>query len=1272
MLINENQLDSWVRGNQREAQEVIVELILRLVSASCPNPKFCRFPLGSSIGQHGSDGVLEVEKGYAPYVPSGHSIWEIGTGTKPGKKATSDYNDSTRDVPKETRGDSAFIFVTPLSGVSGWEYTWKTNQQATWLKTRRKKNEWKDVRTIDGTIICDWLSKFPAVAKWMLKKMHQASTLQIDTPELHWKVIRTIGEPPPLTPQIFLCNRDSAYVKVKEVFAGVTSDLVLDTRFPDQVVDFVSACIESMDENDRYEAYGRCVFVSSVEAWNTITDISGKRFVLVADSRLDLSDNEGLKLIQKAHLAGHAVIYGSMPGGIPHPNRTPISNPKPHQIKDALKASGYTEERARIISEQSNGDLGSLLRCLQNLSRSPQWALQGTTSELAIANLLGSWSDKSEVDRKIVEQIGGNSYGEWIGKMRKVALQPSTPLNQQDGIWKFIARYEGWHTLGNRLYDEHLEKFLESAEVVLKEKDPKFELAPDRRYMSPLYGKVPTYSKSLKKGLAESLAIMGSLPNVLQSCSIGKAETIAALAVRRILLKADWILWASLNNLLPLLAEASPEEFLFAVEDALNSTPCPFDELFAQEGEGLMGTTYLSGLLWALETLAWSPEYLNRTTICLGELDSRDPGGNWTNRPSNSLRDIFLPWLPQTCASVEKRITAIQTLIKELPEAGWKLLLKLLPQVQDSTSYTRKPVWREIIPTTWSEKVTNKEYNEQISKYAEMATATAKNDLKKLAELIERLENLPTTAQDKIIEHLNSDFVTKLPETDRLAVWNELMSLIAKHTRFKSAQWALPSNQVEKIALVTSQLTPVNPLLRYQRIFSDRNIDLFDEDGDYRDQVSQLDLKRKKAIEEIFLSGGVQAVIDFTSTVQSPWQVGKALGEQANPEIDIQILPNFLLTKNTSLFQFVGSFIQSRFAQESWDWADNILKKGWDAEQIGQFLAFLPFVPKSWEGVEKYLGEEQESYWKKTNGIPHQIDSSLEYAINKLLQYGRFRAAIVCLFKLVHEKKDLNPEQAVKALRAAVKSKEKFQSHDAYEIAEIIKSLQSDSRLETYRDELAIIEWSYINLLDGTWGASPKILERHLSEDPSFFCKIVQLIYRPHNDNDADSPVKEAEEHDENVARNAYHLLKRWRVLPGYQQGGSLNSNALRSWVDEVMKISEESGHSKICTSIIGELFAHAPNDPDGLWIHRSILEIMNAKNASIMRDGFRSELFNSRGVYSYSSGDQEKKLAQEYKNKADVIEEAGFHRVAATLRDLAKAYEDMSIRESSRDPFEE
>lgn len=51
------------------------------------------------------------------------------------------------------------------------------------------------------------------VELWLAKKKGQ--TTQIETLEQHWDVLREIGSPPPLTPDVFLANREAACTKTQ-------------------------------------------------------------------------------------------------------------------------------------------------------------------------------------------------------------------------------------------------------------------------------------------------------------------------------------------------------------------------------------------------------------------------------------------------------------------------------------------------------------------------------------------------------------------------------------------------------------------------------------------------------------------------------------------------------------------------------------------------------------------------------------------------------------------------------------------------------------------------------------------------------------------------------------------------------------------------------------------------------------------------------------------------------------------------------------------------
>ncbi len=446
VLITENQLDNWVRSNKIDAQGTIVELIGRLVAASCPNPRERRFQWKDSISQHGPDGYLETETGFEPFFPNGKSFWEIGTALNANKKATSDYDNLTKAVPENIRLESTFIFVTPLSGYRDWEYSWKKEGQAAWLQEHRSRNEWKDVRVIDGTKLIDWLHHFPAVESWLALKMNLPSH-KINTPEAWWKTLRTIGNPS-LLPNVFIVNRLEAFDKVKDLFIGKIKRLKIQTYYPHQIMDFVAACFAALSPEMREEIAGRSLIIEDDESFKAICD-QYRDHILIVSPAVELSGHEGNIRLEKASRAGHSVIYWALPGGKPpdiKSNEFAISLPQPrvYDLRKALQEAGYTEERARQLSIKSGGNLSSLLNILQNLSLVPKWATDNDTADLVTALLVGGWNENYKADLRIVETLSGEPYNQLITKFRGLALRPNTPMTYQDGKWKFIARYEAW------------------------------------------------------------------------------------------------------------------------------------------------------------------------------------------------------------------------------------------------------------------------------------------------------------------------------------------------------------------------------------------------------------------------------------------------------------------------------------------------------------------------------------------------------------------------------------------------------------------------------------------------------------------------------------------------------------------------------------------------------------------------------------------------------------------------------------------------------------
>lgn len=912
----------------------------------------------------------------------------------------------------------------------------------------------------------------------------------------------------------------------------------------------------------------------------------------------------------------------------------------PEDLLDAFKRKAVAEmpEEFKAAQEKPKTD----------------WTQHPDATYIALAILVGSWQDKNQYDHEAIIQLLGIRYDEWLKKAREILLYPDSPLSLKNGVWKVLNRAELWMLLGARILDQDLDRFRSLAVDVLKEPDPAFELPPEERYAASIHGKVLKRSHELRKGIAEGLAILGSQPGACVYCSPGKAEETSVLAIHELLTNADWVLWGSLNDLLPTLAEAAPREFLDAVEKAMRLTPCPFDELFAQEGKGIFGRNYLTGLLWALEVLAWDKQYFVRVCVSLAELASHDPGGQWSNRPFNSLVTILLPWYPQTLASVEKRKVAVDTILNEWPDIAWNLIIQLLPDQHQTSIGSHKPSWRKIIPDDWKNSVTHQEYWEQISSYAKLAVDAAGQDPMRLSTLIDHFDHLPKPAFDQLFQVLSSQAISELPEEQRLSIWHHLTKFTNKHRRFAYAEWALPDEVISRIERVAEQLAPTDPLKLYQHLFTDRDFDLYEENGDWEQQQKKLENRRETAVSAIFQRHGFEGVIRFAESVDSPSKVGYALGSIADEVIERNLLPHFLNSSDNKLKALVTVFIWRRHHLKGWEWCDNLDKSDWSLEQVGQFLACLPFTKETWDRASKWLQAHESEYWTRTGANAHQADGDLAIAIEKLVEHGRPYAAINCLVRMRYDKQPIDSNQCVRALLTALSSSEPGNNMDRYNIIELIKYLQEDPSVK--EDDLFKVEWAYLPLLNRHGGAAPKLLESRLANDPEFFCEVIRLIYRSKNET---QPSRKPTEESKAIATNALRLLHEWKTPPGTQRDGTFSGERFSDWLQFVKKSCTESGHLEVAFIRIGEVLIHTPPDPGGLWIDRTVAAALNDREADSMRKGFMTGTINSRGVHLVEpTGRPEKELAEQFRSKAEEIENAGFQRFAVTLRDLADYYD--------------
>jgi hypothetical protein len=176
-----------------------------------------------------------------------------------------------------------------------------------------------------------------------------------------------------------------------------------------------------------------------------------------------------------------------------------------------------------------------------------------------------------------------------------------------------------------------------------------------------------------------------------------------------------------------------------------------------------------------------------------------------------------------------------------------------------------------------------------------------------------------------------------------------------------------------------------------------------------------------------------------------------------------------------------------------------------------------------------------------------------------------------------------------------------------------------------------------------------------LANAPQFFCELIQLIYRSKNDGEQ---KREGSESEKNIATQAWKLLYNWKTPPGTDRNENFNPANFNSWLLSVKEVCLESGHLDIALLTIGGVLIYADKDDNDLWINSTIAHALNAKDAGDMRSGYCTATFNARGVHWVDpTGAPEKELEAQFNEKADAVENHGYHRFAVTLREIADDY---------------
>lgn len=1239
--VNATHLSQW--GERRDGQSGVPELLRRLIYAAHGPGARTHFPSDESVQYPGWDGTCTVAAG-SRFVPNGDSVWEMSaqrTGIR--KKADEDFDKRTQDPMGRDRGNTVFVFVT-LQRFADKEQ---------WVADKKALRVWRDVVVIDGNDLVHWLEMYPAVAQWLSVKIGRRPQGLRNMEEVWEEWVRTTEIP--LTPDVLLTDRDESHMAVLKLLREAPQLMSIQADAPDEAMAFLYAAISPLPEAYRLSVLGRCVVADTAETARQLVGLGTPLIIVMPDPDAGLAR----RLVSD----GHHVFAAYGPSVNDSPNTHRLARPWKFHLQAALAQAGLSDEHAHLFARASGRSISVLRRLMPAAPNyRARWAEQAPP-ELIAAMFAGSWVDTNGRDREIVSALAGCSYGQLETVLAPFSASVGGPIVKLGNVWKAVSLHDLWMQIGAQVTPSQFVRFEAAFQEVLSTINPRFATPPKSRYYEEEGEFGAEISSALRKGLTEAMIAAAVYPERAELIPdpIGRVGS----AVRKLLHDAPAALWWSLSRDFHNLAEAAPEEFLDALEVGLEGSHPAVMSLFRSDEGALHSTEYLASLLWALEMLARCPRYVTRACLLLARLDEIDPGGQWGNRPSASLRRIFVTWSPQTYATPIQRLKVIDEVVRQYPGAGWDLLMALAPKLYDTSEPSSMPNWRDFTPDE-PEVITWSTVAEASRAIGERLLARVGDNIGRWKSLLDLWASFDPVWRADAAARLEG-FARELSEPSEIEVIRDkLRDLLEKHRGFEDAQWALSEVDLQPLDRVFDILQPAGVEDRVRWLFRPGAMALRPS-IDFKAQHNELEAQQVQAAEALLAHLSADALFAFTATITMPSALGMAVAKSHVPDTTKRaLLKRGLLADDTSEADFGSGLLWGlkMNAEGNGDtWAHQVwtqaIAENWGERAENRIVQALPPALAIWTEIETRSASLANAYWKtiSVSSIPGNVDPV--YVTEHLSTADRALDAIDWLGRNIAVKPP--GPLLVQTLHKAAQSAGPTDSNNTVMLSHWLGIILDylETTPEVTEQEIVELEWRYFQAL--RYSQRPaRTLHRALARDPDFYVYLLKRIFLPAKD----SGVEEPEPQDINGARKlaaqAYDVLRDWALVPGADDQGIIDQVVLEDWIKRARKLLAEAGRGEIGDSKIGEILSAAKRAPDHPWPPEPVREIIEMVRSRPLERGFEVGVYNRRGVtvrMPYDGGELERGLAARYRSDAETLR-FYWSRTAACLDRIASTYE--------------
>lgn len=1253
LKIKASQIESWAKRNV-EARSLLAVLLRKLVNSTGQKLTHVDFPGYDNSERKGWDGQV-ISGSATPWIPLGKSGWEFGCNEDPKRKAEGDYAARVGDLLSvQERSETTFVFVTPRN--------WPGKDK--WAKEKEELHEWKGVLAFDASDLEQWLEQSIVGQGWLAEQMG-LPTEGAHTLEEQWRQWATVTAPE-LSRNLFHssveAHKDTLTSWLKQ---EPNAPLIVSADSRIEALAFLS-CLFEADALLRNGYRDRAIVFSCAKTMKALLTPSSTFLPIVY-----AEDTE--RELGTYYRTRHAIIVRNRDTVEPAPGIS-LGLLSHAELTKALGAMGVDHHRAQVLARECGYSPTILRRRLSKIPaiKTPPWAQDASATGFLIPLMfVGAWHARSKADCDILCFLAGVSYDEIEQRIARLQQFEDPPVWAAGTVRGVSSKIDAFFAVHRHITQKDIDNFLLAAELVLSEIDPALDLPEDKRAFAGIYGKTRLHSRTLREGICETLVLLAVHGNTLFRTRLGiDLEARVNELVRRLLSSLSSAKLLSQASDLPLYAEAAPDTFLSMIEEDLKEKDPQINALLKPADTGLLGGGCpRSGLLWALENLAWKPEQFARVCLILAKLAQRKIKDNWANKPDGTLLSLFRAWLPQTAAPLDIRIRTLEVLAKKYPDSAWQICLDQLEVGTQVGHYNHRPRWRSDASGA-GQGVSQKERIEFTKKSLELALDWPKHNESTLGELVARTHGIPELYQKKVWQLVIKWAKTEVDEKAKA----NLRERIRKYafTR-RSKRRGLSPSTTDKARSAYAALVPKDVVLRHEWLFANYWVEesleeLEDEASDYKKRDERIARQRVDALREIWSEREFEGIRALAQLSEAPNAIGWYLFDVLTENKSLAFLVNCLSSVepaiSVKLEHMAAGFLQRTESDTRRELCGQLLAV-LPPNGISRLLKSLPFQKETWLLVDAQEEDIRSSYWRDVTppwlrGDPNELNE----AIDRLLAAKRPRAAFHSAHLAFAEVETSRLKRLLHEIATCDAEGPGSYKIDPHEVSSALENLQG--RAGITEDEMARFEFMFIQALEHSKHGIPN-MERQIVSSPMLFAQVLAMAFKRSDDGEdppewrIDNPKQR-----EYLARTAYALLKKIRRLPGTDQKGLINAGDLKDWIEEARSLCAKHARESIGDNKIGQILSSAPIGEDGVWPCMAVREVVEELAIQEIANGIAIGIYNSRGVHwRGEGGGQERDLAAKYRNWSSQLA-VEYPFVSNLLEQIAAHYDREAAMEDS------